>query len=99
MQLTFEKRVEHSARLAKIEWLDSVQDLGWQTFDANDKQSMKMISVGFIIEGDKDKVVVVPHVQLDAEGLPCGMNGRLIIPRKAITNITTLVEDKANVSS
>lgn len=99
MRLTFEKRVEHSARLAKIEWLDSVQDLGWQTFDANDRQSMKVISIGFIIEGDKDKVVVVPHVQLDAEGLPFGMNGRLIIPRKAITNITTLVEDKANVSS
>lgn len=99
MKLSFEKRVRHSAKIAMVEWLDSVGDSGWQVFDANETSKLKMISVGYIIERDQDKVVVVPHVQLDPEGLPCGMNGRLVIPMKAVTNIRILTEVKKDVSS
>ena len=99
MSLQFEKRVKHSARLAKVDWLDSLGDSGWQVFDANEPSKLKMVSVGYLIERDELKVVIVPHLQFDESGLPCGMNGRLVIPVRAITNITTLVEDSANVSS
>ena len=89
--LRFETKIIREAKVLLVEWEDSVSATGWQSFDSNTKDSMKIVSVGFAVEVTPAFIVLVPHVHLGADDLPCGMQGNLQIPRKAITSIQEMI--------
>lgn len=88
--LQFETKIVREARVLLVEWEDSVSANGWQTFDSNSKDSMKIVSVGFAVEVNSSFIVLVPHAHLGADGMPCGMQGNLQIPRRAILSVKEL---------
>jgi hypothetical protein len=91
--INFETLVVREAHIVLVDWIDSQQDGGgWRTFNSNEVVENKMQSIGYLVEADKDKVAIVPHVGMDSRGLPSQMQGRIIIPQEQIKRIVRLVE-------
>lgn len=91
--MKFETRVVREAPIVRCEWIDAQHDpSGWQSFSSNENPENVMVSIGYLIEEDAEKVSIVPHVGLSHAGMPTQMSGRIIITRRQITTITILVE-------
>ncbi len=100
--ILFETKVVREAKVLCVEWLDSVSGNGWQHFDSNTKESMNIVSVGFIIESTETFIVLVPHLHKGSDGMPCGMMGGIQIPKKAITSIQEMIikpKEEANATN
>lgn len=91
--INFETLVVREAHIVLVDWIDSQQDTGgWREFGSNELVENKMQSIGYLIEADKEKVSIVPHIGLDSRGLPSQMQGRIIIPQEQIRRMVRLVE-------
>lgn len=94
--IKFETRVVREAPIVKAEWIDAQHDpSGWQSFDSNEVVQNVMISIGYLIEEDAEKVSIVPHVGLSIAGMPTQMSGRIIITRRQLTTLTVLQEARS----
>ena len=74
-------------RPVKVKWTDSIHGAGWNDHRAaSTSRPTKITTVGYLLERDKDRVVVAQSVSDDTEEL----GNLLTIPRAAVRSIKRL---------
>jgi hypothetical protein len=77
----------------RVVWLDAVNGDGWWAFDElAAEQPAEVVSVGFLVHADKERVVITTSIE-GGEGL-----GWVVIPAAWIKEVQVLIVDEAKES-
>lgn len=71
-------------RVVEVEWVDSGAGGGWQFIANIDRQSLKCITVGFLLFDDDESISVASSIGLDSAGMANQAEGPITIPKVAI---------------
>lgn len=74
-------------KLVLVEWVDSAHSSGWHILDEISKlDSLQCRSVGWVLTDTKEQITLISSIASD----PDQACGSMVIPRRAITKLTTL---------
>lgn len=80
-------------KLVQVKWVDSHSFDGWATLEQLKEYHIvsTCISIGWLLNDEKDSITLVPHINFDKEGETINQcSGDMTIPRVAVTEIKEL---------
>lgn len=83
------KSKELKGEMVRVVWFDAVNGDGWHDLDElSDEQPEEVVSVGFLVHADKERVVLTTSIS-GGDGL-----GWVVIPAKWVKEITPIENAK-----